>query len=537
MKKIFYSMFAMAMTAMTFISCDDVPAPYDINGNGGNGGNNGAMQTIYSEGFDEGTTNFEYKSVSGYANVWSVKVNNGKGYLNASAYANSKSNAAEAWAYSPAINLSDSKAATLSFRHAINKITDKTAIPERMTVWVSTDKTNWTQLTVPTYPTGDSWTFVGSGDIDLTAYCGQEKVYIGFKYISIDGDAGTWEIDEFTITGDGTPMTTPEKPDTPSNFEAGQYFFVYKNGAESKACEFKPANATANYGYLNPTTTTTITSEGVLTDAEANLFTFTAVEGGFTIQKSTGEYLFVEGTYKSFQLSSEVPSSNYIWSVTIDDNGLATIKNTGNNFVVRFSTHNNFAPTNATTGDLPMLVKQGGKIDITGGTTGGNTGDNTGGNTGGTTDNNLTKTVSDDNTTVTFSNEAATAGSSVEIDLTTCGLAHQTAEANFTLQDVSFKFEANGGTTPKYWKTGSYDEFRMYAKNILTVTPPTGKTIKSIVFTCTSSTNNSGTTYYIGNDQLYATSSNGAVVVCNDWTTTSGGTQFRIKKVTITFAQ
>ena len=522
-------MFAMAMTAMTFISCDDVPAPYDINGNGGNGGNNGAMQTIYSEGFDEGTTNFEYKSVSGYANVWSVKVNNGKGYLNASAYANSKSNAAEAWAYSPAINLSDSKAATLSFRHAINKITDKTAIPERMTVWVSTDKTNWTQLTVPTYPTGDSWTFVGSGDIDLTAYCGQEKVYIGFKYISIDGDAGTWEIDEFTITGDGTPMTTPEKPDTPSNFEAGQYFFVYKNGAESKACEFKPANATANYGYLNPTTTTTITSEGVLTDAEANLFTFTAVEGGFTIQKSTGEYLFVEGTYKSFQLSSEVPSSNYIWSVTIDDNGLATIKNTGNNFVVRFSTHNNFAPTNATTGDLPMLVKQGGKIDITGGTTGGNTGDNTGGNTGGTTGT-IEKSVAEN--VLTLTNTAVEAGTTtVSVDMSAQGWANGDAATTVTLTDgTTIAFDKGSASNPpKYYDATK--GVRFYAHNGMTITG--FKTIAKVVITCDVY---NGTTY-VGNEQLTATVDGNKIIIVNDWTAATGGTQLRVKTMEITYAK
>ena len=30
MKKLFYSLFILAMTAMTFTSCEDVPAPFDI---------------------------------------------------------------------------------------------------------------------------------------------------------------------------------------------------------------------------------------------------------------------------------------------------------------------------------------------------------------------------------------------------------------------------------------------------------------------------------------------------------------------------
>ena len=39
MKKLFYSLFALAMTAMTFTSCEDVPMPYDdptMNQGGGN---------------------------------------------------------------------------------------------------------------------------------------------------------------------------------------------------------------------------------------------------------------------------------------------------------------------------------------------------------------------------------------------------------------------------------------------------------------------------------------------------------------------
>ena len=38
MKKLFYSLFALAMTAMTFTSCEDVPAPYDDPNNNQSGG-------------------------------------------------------------------------------------------------------------------------------------------------------------------------------------------------------------------------------------------------------------------------------------------------------------------------------------------------------------------------------------------------------------------------------------------------------------------------------------------------------------------
>ena len=37
MKKLFYSLFMMALTAMTFTSCEDVPMPYDDPNKGGGG--------------------------------------------------------------------------------------------------------------------------------------------------------------------------------------------------------------------------------------------------------------------------------------------------------------------------------------------------------------------------------------------------------------------------------------------------------------------------------------------------------------------
>lgn len=218
-------MLVATMTAFTFTSCEDVPAAYEIpgGGNGGNGGSTTEVPTLYSETFDNNTTAFEFKDVNltgGLTRVWKVASYNNNGYLNASAFLNNASHASESWAVSPAINLADSKKAVLAFSHAINKLSDVSTMKDMMTVWASTDYTGdvstatWKQLVVPNYPAGTSWTFVESGDIDLTEYCGN-KVYIGFKYTSTDENSGGWEVDNFTIKGDGTPMVTPGKPDTP----------------------------------------------------------------------------------------------------------------------------------------------------------------------------------------------------------------------------------------------------------------------------------------------------------------------------------
>lgn len=234
MKKYILCLAAAALT-LGFNACDDVPAPYGVNttnpgtgGNEGGGENTGTEKTIFSANFDTDAEGFEFKNVTlsgSLSYVWKQDSYNGRGYLKASAFANSKSNASEAWAVSPAINLKDSKKATLSFRHAINKIAP--GVPSEMcTVWASTDYTGdvktatWTQINVPSYPEGTSWSFIDAGTMDISAFCGNEKVYIAFKYASTDEASGTWEVDEFCVKGDGTAMgnggtTTPDKPDTP----------------------------------------------------------------------------------------------------------------------------------------------------------------------------------------------------------------------------------------------------------------------------------------------------------------------------------
>ena len=229
MKKILYTMLVALVTTLSFTSCEDVPTPYNIPTGGGAGGGENGLKEIYSENFDNETTAFTFKDVTltgGLTRVWKVASNNNNnnGYLNASAFYSNASHASESWAVSPAILLGDSKKATLSFKHAINKLADVSTMKDMMTAWISTDYTGdvrtakWQQLVIPKYPEGVNWTFVESGDIDLTAYCGK-AVYIAFKYTSTDDNSGAWEIDNFTIKGDGTAMSIPSNPDTPATPE------------------------------------------------------------------------------------------------------------------------------------------------------------------------------------------------------------------------------------------------------------------------------------------------------------------------------
>lgn len=163
-----------------------------------------AENVLFETSFDKGdVAGFEFKDVEkgGLDYVWK---GDEYGYLKASAYVDKVNNVAESWAVSPAVDLTKVTKATLTFRHAMNYA--KAGEPkDYASVFVSTDYSGdvaaatWTELTIATYPSGNNWTFVDAGDIDLTAYCGK-KVYIAFKYVSTADAAPTWEVDNVKVT-------------------------------------------------------------------------------------------------------------------------------------------------------------------------------------------------------------------------------------------------------------------------------------------------------------------------------------------------
>lgn len=127
----------------------------------------------------------------------------------ATSYSGGQNIPTESWLISPAIDLTAVKGAVLTFDHACNYFNDVTT---DLTLWVREgSEGEWAKLEIPTYP--NSWTFVSSGEIDLTAYAGK-TVQIGFKYVCTE-KAGTYEMKNFVVsekTGE-----TPDEPETPEN--------------------------------------------------------------------------------------------------------------------------------------------------------------------------------------------------------------------------------------------------------------------------------------------------------------------------------
>ena len=64
------------------------------------------------------------------------------------------------------------------------------------------------QLPIPNYSDGSSWTFVSSGDIDLSAYAGK-TIQLWFRYTSDENFAATWEIKNVKVTNAKTAEDGP----------------------------------------------------------------------------------------------------------------------------------------------------------------------------------------------------------------------------------------------------------------------------------------------------------------------------------------
>ena len=146
----------------------------------------------------------------GMASVWTwASASYG---MKASAYMNNTTLASESWLISPVLDLSKATSCSLSFEQAANKFNSQENYIAACKVMVKEESaTSWSELTCEGLPNGTSWTFVQT-TANLNAYDGK-KIQIAFAYTSTDAVAGTWEILNFAIKGNGTVESiAPEIP-------------------------------------------------------------------------------------------------------------------------------------------------------------------------------------------------------------------------------------------------------------------------------------------------------------------------------------
>ena len=458
MKKILISVFAIAIAAFTFTSCDDVPMPYDdleVNGGG----------TSYEGAAGDGTLASPYNVAGALQYIRSLEA--GVEY--------------EQDIYIQGVVSSIEEEYTTNYGNGTFYITDP-----------------GTNLTFYVY---------------RALYLGNKKFTSSDKQIKIG--------DEVIICG----KVVNYKGNTPETVTNKAYLYALNGAGGNGGSDVPSGEATGDGTQANPFNVAAAIAkcqEIGTTESTEKYYVKGYVAAAATAAADYGNITFdmvdAEGgaTFKAYQVAG-TNGAKLTGSFKV---------NKGDEVVVYGPIYNYYGNTPETAGKSAAQI-----VSVNGKSTDEVSGDDSG-NTGGdeTQQGDITKNVN--GLVVTFTKAGVTAGESVTYDLTTCGLAHETENPSFTMNGASFAFaKGDGTTTPKYWKTGNYDEFRVYAKNMLTIVGAAD--IASVAFQCT----NNGSTPAVGNEQAFATINGKTLTFVNDWTTTGGGTQFRIKSVTITYAK
>lgn len=226
---------------------------YKLNGQQGGGDTPQPGDALFSETFKESQGQFVIHNVSipsDLSYVW--KHDASYGYMKASAFANNQSYASDSWLMSPILDLSAAQNPVLVFYHVCNKFPSIDVAKQQVSLAVSVDGGNWQTLNIPTWSTNTNWTFVSSGNIDLSAYVGK-KIKLGFHYTSQDGTSGTWEIKNIAINGSGTITATDDSAFPGGGSQGGQDPGPNPPVTGSNTADLNALTAKSSYGtYTTP---------------------------------------------------------------------------------------------------------------------------------------------------------------------------------------------------------------------------------------------------------------------------------------------
>ncbi len=167
--------------------------------------------TVFEADFSENLDQFEQRSVAG-DQIWKQSSYSGAGYAKMSGYADGARHDNEDWMITSEIDLTATPDAILNFSQAQNFLSGDWQqtfiyITEGYTAGDALDAAKWTEVVLAdeNKPAGNSYSYVESGDISLSAYNGK-KIHIAFVYKSAaPDDASTWQINQLSVKGFGRP--------------------------------------------------------------------------------------------------------------------------------------------------------------------------------------------------------------------------------------------------------------------------------------------------------------------------------------------
>lgn len=191
MKK-YLSFLTMALLAVVFYSCEDVPAPYEINNNGKK------SDVIFSETFASSLGKCKNYTTSG-AGSWVNDFSTAK----ATGYDGQGSTTAGTYyLVSPVIDLTDIDSAYVTYDYII--MYNKGEENQQCLINDNFDEANpsagWTLLTQNhTYTTTKDWDTFYNAAINIPAEFTHRKVRIAFRYSTNATSGSTWEVKNFKV--------------------------------------------------------------------------------------------------------------------------------------------------------------------------------------------------------------------------------------------------------------------------------------------------------------------------------------------------
>lgn len=267
MKKVF-SLLLAVFAGFAFHSCEDVPAPYEINDEEGE---TGPTNVFFDETFTTSLGEFSaINTVGTYSWACSYSCAQVTSYADADGDGVKENNEAESWLISPAADLTDVEAACISFEYIL-RYANANQMESHYRLLISSDyvpgklaEATWTALPFNLVQGSDWETWYSSGNINVPEeFLGQPNVTVALCYKATT-KAATWEVKNFKMVrgaGDYNPETgepTDEVRTLPYTESFATSLGGFKNyttsGAGEWIIDYSTAKAT---GYDNATKVTT----------------------------------------------------------------------------------------------------------------------------------------------------------------------------------------------------------------------------------------------------------------------------------------
>lgn len=206
----------------------------------------------------------------------------------------------------------------------------------------------WTQLaTIPVRSKGENWNYVNMGAVDLSAYKGQ-SINIGFKYTSTAQEGAKWELKNFKALSvpylDVYLFSKQEdgsfkKVETSKGFTGAGEYVIASLGADNNYYPFgRLTGDDYTYGYMYPDPITV--TDGVISAADAaySIMSVEATANGFALKNAIGKYLYMSGSYDSFNVDTALGEEGFEWTIaSAGGSDLFSITNVAKNKSVKLN--------------------------------------------------------------------------------------------------------------------------------------------------------------------------------------------------------